>query len=134
MNCYLGGRASLAQTIPRNKARQRSGMKTNKWHSAIVVTAVVAIAIVFPDRLPAQSAAVKQVSAQVHSIDPGEVELAYSFQVAIYENLLQELNKTKEFRQVFREGDRSADQVSNLLILKTTVEKYTPGDETRRAV
>jgi hypothetical protein len=62
------------------------------------------------------------------------VNLEPSFQIAIYENLLDELNKTKRFKQVFRDGDRSASEVTDLLILKTTVQKYTPGSETRRAV
>jgi len=53
---------------------------------------------------------------------------------AIYENLLHELSKTKQFQQVFREGDHRASEVPNLLVLKTTVEKYTAGSETRRAV
>jgi hypothetical protein len=75
-----------------------------------------------------------QWSVQVDRVNPGDIELAYSFQVAIYENLLEELNKTKQFKQVFRDGDRKANEVPNLLVLKTTVEKYTPGNETRRAV
>jgi hypothetical protein len=62
------------------------------------------------------------------------MDLAYSFQIAIYENLLEELNKTKQFQQVFRDGDRRANAVPKLLLLKTTVEKYAPGSETRRAV
>ena len=44
------------------------------------------------------------------------------------------MNTTKQFKQVFRDGDRKANEVPNLLVLKTTVEKYTPGSETRRAV
>ena len=75
-----------------------------------------------------------QWSVQVIEIDHGDVNLEPSFQIAIYENLLDELVKTKRFRSVFRDGDRSADNVVNLLILKTTVEQYTPGSETRRAV
>ncbi|MGC1414678.1 MAG: hypothetical protein WA817_05315 [Candidatus Acidiferrum sp.] len=73
-------------------------------------------------------------SVQVIQIDHGDVNLEPSFQIAIYENLLDELGKTKRFRHVFRDGDRSAGNVSNLLILKTTVKQYTPGSETRRAV
>jgi hypothetical protein len=75
-----------------------------------------------------------QWSVQVYRVDPGNVDMANSFQVAIYENLIGELNKTKQFERVLREGDGNADTIPNLLILKTTVEKYTPGDETRRAV
>jgi hypothetical protein len=44
------------------------------------------------------------------------------------------LNKTKQFPQVFRDGDLKASKVPNLLVLKTTVEQYTPGSETQRAV
>ena len=120
-------------------------MKTSRRHSSIIyIAAIVAIMVAFPAWLPAQTAAVKssgvsgdsarQWSVQVDRVNPGDIELAYSFQVAIYENLLEELNKTKQFKQVFRDGDRKANEVPNLLVLKTTVEKYTPGNETRRAV
>ncbi|MGA9801895.1 MAG: hypothetical protein WBQ46_01480 [Terriglobales bacterium] len=104
----------------------------------------MAIMVAFPAWLPAQTAAVKssdassdsamQWSVQVDRVNAGDQELAYSFQVAIYENLLADLNKTKQFKQVFRDGDRNASGVPNLLVLQTTVEKYTPGSETRRAV
>ncbi len=73
-------------------------------------------------------------SVQVDRVDPGDVGLDPSFGAAIYENLLEELTKTEEFKQVFRSGDRNANDVPGLLILKTTVQKYTPGSETRRAV
>ena len=75
-----------------------------------------------------------QWSVQVNRVDASDVNLDPAFQIAIYENLLDELNKTKRFQQVFRDGDRSAGGASNLLILKTTVQKYTPGSETTRAV
>ncbi|HMH12570.1 MAG TPA: hypothetical protein VK578_05635 [Edaphobacter sp.] len=73
-------------------------------------------------------------SVQVDRVDPGDVGLDPSFGAAIYENLLEELAKTKQFKQLFRSGDRNANDVPSLLILKTTVQKYTPGSETRRAV
>jgi hypothetical protein len=75
-----------------------------------------------------------QWSVQVNRVDVGDVNLEPSFQIAIYENLVDELNKTKRFKQVLRDGDRNASEVADLLILKTTVQKYTPGSETRRAV
>jgi hypothetical protein len=120
-------------------------MKTIRRGSSIIyVAAIAAIMVAFPGWLPAQTAAVKssdassgsamQWSVQVDRVNPGDLEVAYSFQVAIYENLLKELNKTKQFKQVFRDGDRNASDVPNLLVLQTTVEKYTPGSETRRAV
>jgi hypothetical protein len=62
------------------------------------------------------------------------VNLTPSFRIAIYESLFSELTKTKQFERVIRDGDSDTAAVSDLLILKTTVEKYTAGSETRRAV
>jgi hypothetical protein len=120
-------------------------MKTSKCNLLFAfVTALVAISLALPGRLPGQAAAAKSSggdrtsatrwSVQVEQVDPGNLDLAYSFQIAIYENLVVELEKTKQFQQVFRDGDLKANEVPHLLLLKTTVEKYTPGSETRRAV
>jgi hypothetical protein len=81
-----------------------------------------------------KSGSARPWSVQVDRVDPGDVGLDPSFGAAIYENLLEELTKTEQFRQVFRSGDRNANDAPGLLILKTTVQKYTPGSETRRAV
>jgi hypothetical protein len=119
-------------------------MKTNKQVSSIAfAAAIVVITVALSPRARCQAVAVespgagtssRQWSVQVDQIDSSNVDLAYSFQVAIYENLVDELNKTKRFQHVFRDGDRRAGEVPNLLVLKTTVEKYTRGSETRRAV
>jgi hypothetical protein len=121
-------------------------MITSKRVSSILLAvAIVAMALAHPLHLASQAATAKssfgrdssggaQWSVQVVQVSPGDVNLAPSFQIAIYESLLQELGKTKQFKQVLREGDRNASDVSDLLILKTTVQKYTPGSETRRAV
>ena len=120
-------------------------MKTSKCNLSIACgIALVAIILALPGRLAGQTAAAKSPggngtsatrwSVQVDQVDSGNLDLAYSFQIAIYENLVDELNKTKQFQQVFRDGDLRAGALPNLLVLKTTVEKYTPGSETRRAV
>jgi hypothetical protein len=120
-------------------------MKTIRRSSWIInVAAIVTVMVAFSGRVPAQTAAAKspdvssgsgtQWSVQVGRVSRGDVELAYSVQVAIYEDLLKELNKTNLWKHVYREGDGSASDVPNLLVLRTTVEKYTPGSETRRAV
>jgi hypothetical protein len=121
-------------------------MKANRRVSSVLLVVVtVILAVTHPPQLPAQTAAAKSSggrnsstaarwSLQVDRINPGDVILASSFQIAIYENLLDELSKTKQFRQVLRDGDRTASDTSNLLILKTAVQKYTAGSETRRAV
>jgi len=120
-------------------------MKTNKCSSLIAfVAALVAMTFALPGRMPGQTTSARsdskseksatQWSVQIEQVDSGNLELAYSFQIAIYENLVDELKKAKQFSQVFRDGDLKASEVPNLLMLKTTVEKYTPGSETRRAV
>src|SRR6478736_4390565 len=146
MNSWLGAyRLALVQPSRRSKTPRRSDMKTSKPNSWIFCVAVsVTIAVAFSGGLAGQTAAVgsspgssgsgTQWSVQVARIDPGQLDLAHSFQVAIYENLLDELNKTKRFKQVLREGDSKASELPNLLILKTKVVKYTRGSETKRAV
>jgi hypothetical protein len=104
-------------------------MKTSKYSLLTAcVTTILAIVVV----LPVRAATVKPSAAnetpsthwslQVHQVDSGNVDL------------VEEVNKTRRFQQVFRDGDHGVSEVPNLLVLKTTVEQYTPGSETRRAV
>jgi hypothetical protein len=120
-------------------------MKANKRFSPFVLAvAIMTTADAHPPQLYAQTAAtelsavgksphIPQWSVQVKMIDPGDVNISASFQIAIYEGLLDELSKTKRFKQVLRDGERSSSGVPDLLILRTTVEKYTAGSETQRA-
>jgi len=111
----------------------------------VLVAAIVITAIAHSPQLSAQTAAAQssaigknshtpQWSVQVKMIDPGDVNISGSFQIAIYENLLDELSKTKRFKQVLRDGEGTSSDVPDLLILRTTVEKYAAGSETQRAV
>jgi hypothetical protein len=116
-------------------------MKTSKYTLLTAcVTTILAMVVVLPVRAAtvrasaADGKSATHWSVQVDQVDSGNVKLADSFQMAIYENLIEEVKKTKQFQQVFREGDQSVSEVADLLVLKTTVEKYTPGSETRRAV
>lgn len=113
-------------------------MKANKKFSLAIVAAIVVFFLARAPQLPAQTAAAKsdakQWSVQVDKVDAGDVNIESAFQIAIYENLLEELGKTKQFKQVFRDGDRDASAAPDLLILKIAVQKYSPGSETRRAV
>jgi hypothetical protein len=121
-------------------------MKTNRRILLVALGAVMAAGtFVTLAQLPALAAAAKSSpgsdgstaarwSVLVDKVDSGEIDLSPSFQIAIYEGLLEELSKTKQFKQVLRDGDRNASGISDLLILKTTVEKYTAGSETKRAV
>lgn len=83
---------------------------------------------------PQESLEGQKWSVQVDRVDPGGTTLDPCFSDAIYENLLRQLSKSKRFKDVLRSGDRDANDVSGVLVLKTIVEKYSPGSETRRAV
>ncbi|HTR24100.1 MAG TPA: hypothetical protein VMI10_08950 [Terriglobales bacterium] len=71
---------------------------------------------------------------EVQMIQPGEIHLPAEFQVALYENLVQELQKKGDFLQVYREGDRNAAGASNLVTLQTTVTGFKKGSELERDV
>jgi hypothetical protein len=86
------------------------------------------------DSIAGKGGDAQQWSVQVDKINPGDVTIERSFRDAIYESLLEELAKTKQFKELYRSGDRRAKDVPRLLILKTTVQAYTPGSETKRAV
>ena len=107
-------------------------MKTSRLALFVMTTFLLTLAIAQPARLSAESAV--QWTVQVNKVNPGTVGLSRSFQVAIYENLLQEVSKMNRFKEVLREGDQKAANTPDLLLLKTVVEKYTAGSETRRAV
>jgi hypothetical protein len=112
-------------------------MNSNKrgWRTALAIVIAITQAAYLPpmlanDRRPAAA----PWSVQVEKINPANVPIESAFTAAIYENLLEGLNKTKKFSHVFRSGDRNAAGGPDLLILKTIVQAYTPGSETKRAV
>jgi hypothetical protein len=96
--------------------------------------AIIESALTLPALAEANDSAVPQWSVEVKQLDAGDLNIEPEFKVAIYENLLEELVKSKQFSAVLRSGDRRAKDVPGLLILKIAVESYTPGSETKRAV
>ena len=112
-------------------------MKSSRGASWKAVTAAIAIglsALTVPVLAGVNRTGIAQWSVVVNQVDPGGFSIGPEFEAAIYENLLHELVKTKEFSTVLRSGDRTAKDVPALLILKTTIESYTPGSEKKRAV
>jgi hypothetical protein len=121
--------------------RSKSGSGIRSRTVAVLISLLSALlfqlylpAALAQDSTSEKGGEVQQWSVQVDKVDPANVTIERSFTDATYENLLQELAKTKHFKEVFRSGDRNAKEVPRLLILKTTVQAYTPGSETRRAV
>src|SRR5258708_26793216 len=92
----------------RKEAVRRPGMKTSKCNLWIACgMALAAIILALPGRLHGQTAASKSSgdkeasatrwSLQVDHVDPGSLDLAYSFQPAIYENLVEEFHTATTF-------------------------------------
>jgi hypothetical protein len=71
---------------------------------------------------------------EVKMVQPGEISLPAEFQVALYEDLIQELQKKGGFSQVYRDGDRNAAGAPGLVILNATVTGFKKGSEMERDV
>ena len=73
-------------------------------------------------------------AVEVKFVDTTEVRLPPEFQVALYENLVEEVQKSGKFEQVFRDGDREAAQSKDLLVLTSTVRLFQKGSAMARQV
>ena len=83
---------------------------------------------------PQPAASSPAAAIEVNMIQAGEINLPAEFQVALYENLVQELQKKGGFSQVYREGDRNAAAALGLVVLHTTVIGFKQGSELKRDV
>ena len=130
---------AATQTMSRLPAFHRLSLPSGVLATLILLLSALQLQLFAPAALAESSTSGKngdaqQWSVQVDKIDAGDVGLEASFKAAIYENLLNELAKTKQFKEVYRSGDHNAKDVPGMLILKTTVQKYSAGSETKRAV
>jgi len=76
---------------------------------------------------------VKVRGIQVATIQSDEISVPAEFRVALYENLVRQLEK-QGFEHVYRDGDRNSAGVPNLVILHSTVRQFKPGSEKARQV
>ena len=80
-----------------------------------------------------QPTKIKAAALQVAMIQSDEVQLPPEFQVALYENLIRQLEKNG-FPRVYRDGDRNAKSVASLVVLRSTVRGFKAGSERARQV
>jgi hypothetical protein len=73
-------------------------------------------------------------SLQVEEVNSGDIKLDPAFRVAIYENLIDALEKTERFEHIYRSGDRQAETRNDLLTLRINAREFAAGSETTRAV
>ena len=80
-----------------------------------------------------KTAKIKTAALQVEMIQSDEIKLPAEFQVALYENLIRQLEKNG-FSHVYRDGDRNAANLANLVVLHSTVRGFKAGSERARQV
>ena len=83
------------------------------------------------------SKSAKKVSAsaiQIEPTDPGDVPMPPEFRIAIYENLIAQIEKTGKFQHVYRSGDKDAASAPDLVTLHTTARSFTKGSQKKREV
>jgi len=76
----------------------------------------------------------KASAIQILMVQSNEVNLPLPFQVALYENTIEQVEKTHKFEHVYRDGDQAAAQVPDLVILHTNVYGFKKGNEEERQV
>jgi hypothetical protein len=109
-------------------------MRTN-FRNALAV--FVLLTLCFAGQLRAeakQPAKLRASGVEVKMIPSDELILPPEFQVALYENLIEQLRKSAVFPRVYRDGDRNAGNAADLITLECTVIKFKKGNETLREV
>ena len=109
-------------------------MKTN-FKNALAVFVLLTLSFAGQLRAEAKQPAKMKASAiEVKMIPSDELTLPPDFQVSLYENLIAQLRKRAVFPGVYRDGDRNAGNVADLITLQCTVVKFKKGNETLREV
>ncbi len=75
----------------------------------------------------------KASAIKVEMIQSDEIKLPAEFQIALYENLIQQLEK-KGGLHVYREGDRNGDNIPDLIVLHSNVSGFKEGSQRKREV
>jgi len=88
-------------------------------------------ALQFPEHL---SGKIRASAIQVEMIQSDEIKLPAEFQIALYENLVHQIEKKRTFQHVYRDGDRTAASVPDLVVLHSTVRGFKAGSERARQV
>ena len=88
-------------------------------------------ALQFPEHL---SGKINASAIQVEMIQSDEIKLPAEFQIALYENLVHQIEKQRTFQHVYREGDRTAASTPDLVVLHSTVRGFKAGSERARQV
>jgi hypothetical protein len=81
-----------------------------------------------------EPATIQASAIQVEMIQSDEIKLPAEFRIALYENLIRQLEKQGGFQRVYRDGDINAKSVADLVVLHSTVTRFKEGSERARQV
>src|SRR5215475_5199965 len=106
--------------------------------SFVIRSVWVLLSVLFLFRYPLMAekqkpAKIKAAAIQVVMVQSDEIKLPAEFQVALYENLVRQLEK-KGFTHVYRDDDRAAANVADLVVLHSEVRGFKAGSERTREV
>jgi hypothetical protein len=71
---------------------------------------------------------------QIEPVNSGDVNIPAEFRLAIYEDLVEQIQSSGIYARVFRSGDHRADNISGLVTLSTEVEKFKEGNQAEREI
>jgi hypothetical protein len=100
--------------------------------AVLMLGAYVKLAELRAQTVPTQT--MKASAIQVLMIHSDEIKLPADFQLSLYENLIQQLQKQGGFQHVYRDGDRNAALATDLVVLHSTVRGFKKGSEMARNV
>jgi hypothetical protein len=89
---------------------------------------------------PAQQASAPPVTPirasalEIRQIHSDDVKLPAEFQMSMYENVVEQVNKANRFEHVYRDGDRTAADAPELVTLNCTVTGFKQGSAEARQV
>lgn len=80
------------------------------------------------------SSKIKASAIRVEMIQSEDTKLPAEFQVALYENVIRQLQKKVSGLHIYRDGDHNAANIPDLVVLRSTVRSFTEGSEEKRQV
>jgi hypothetical protein len=102
--------------------------------ASVAAAAIIWMAPVGRAQEKASPAKLKAGAIKVVLIDSNEIKLPAEFQVALYEDVIEQLKKKGGIPKVYRDGDRNADNAADLVVLRTTLRGFKEGSERLRQV
>lgn len=100
---------------------------------------VLSIGLLYAGEMAAQEqqqhqARIRASTIQILKAESEEVKLPPEFQMALYENLIDEVHRTGKFQHVYRDGERAAAEAPDLVLLRSTLRGFKEGSQRAREV